>query len=138
MDDLVLSASRDTTAISWQRSESGEFFLATVFRPGSRYVNAITYLPPTADAPKGSDSTHPPLSWLPIPHTHRLCRDWWSGDGDKRLLPGLTQGRAIIQSTRAYRERLYFRCYTRRVNYLWFLGQASFCWTVNVFSFVLT
>ncbi|KAF5358106.1 hypothetical protein D9756_001377 [Leucocoprinus leucothites] len=56
-DDLILSASRDTTAISWQKSENGEFHLATVFRPGARYVNAITYLPPTADAPQGYVAT---------------------------------------------------------------------------------
>ncbi|KXN92255.1 Phospholipase A-2-activating protein [Leucoagaricus sp. SymC.cos] len=52
-NELVVSASRDTTAISWQKSENGEFHPTTIFRPGSRYVNAITYLPPTPDAPKG-------------------------------------------------------------------------------------
>ncbi|KAF9446337.1 phospholipase A-2-activating protein [Macrolepiota fuliginosa MF-IS2] len=52
-NDLVLSASRDTTAISWQKSENGQFLPSTVFRPGSRYVNSVAYLPPTSDAPKG-------------------------------------------------------------------------------------
>ncbi|KAF5373632.1 hypothetical protein D9758_000932 [Tetrapyrgos nigripes] len=53
-NDLVLSASRDTTAISWQRQSGSSLFAPeTVFRPGSRYVNAVAYLPPTAESSKG-------------------------------------------------------------------------------------
>ncbi|EKM82501.1 hypothetical protein AGABI1DRAFT_34287 [Agaricus bisporus var. burnettii JB137-S8] len=56
-NDLVLSASRDTTAIAWQKSRDNQFSPSTIFRPGSRYVNAITYLPPTSDSPKGYVAT---------------------------------------------------------------------------------
>ncbi|KAJ3504097.1 hypothetical protein NLJ89_g8115 [Agrocybe chaxingu] len=53
-DHLILSASRDTTAISWERSSSDSKFKAeTVLRVGSRYINSVAYLPPTPDAPKG-------------------------------------------------------------------------------------
>jgi phospholipase A-2-activating protein len=53
----VLSASRDSTAICWHRqSTSGaaaSFAPASLLKAGSRYVNAVTYLPPTPDAPQG-------------------------------------------------------------------------------------
>ncbi|KAF8912027.1 phospholipase A-2-activating protein [Gymnopilus junonius] len=53
-DQLILSASRDSTAISWERSPSEqEFKVEVVLRAGSRYVNAIAYIAPTPDAPKG-------------------------------------------------------------------------------------
>ncbi|TFK42378.1 WD40-repeat-containing domain protein [Crucibulum laeve] len=53
-NDLILSASRDTTAISWQRpSPEAQFKPETVLRAGSRYVNSVTYIPPTPDASKG-------------------------------------------------------------------------------------
>ncbi|THU81513.1 phospholipase A-2-activating protein [Dendrothele bispora CBS 962.96] len=53
-NDLVLSASRDTTAISWQRqSQTINFSPETVLRASSRYVNAVAYLPPTPESPKG-------------------------------------------------------------------------------------
>jgi len=54
VDQLILSASRDTTAISWQKSQdNASFTAANVFRASSRYVNAIAYIPPTSDASKG-------------------------------------------------------------------------------------
>ncbi|TFK30205.1 phospholipase A-2-activating protein [Coprinopsis marcescibilis] len=58
-NDLILSASRDTTAIAWNRTSSGgnEFSNATVLRAGSRYINAVAYVPPTPDAPKGYAAT---------------------------------------------------------------------------------
>ncbi|PPQ99219.1 hypothetical protein CVT24_009238 [Panaeolus cyanescens] len=53
-NDLILSASRDTTAIAWQRSNASTAFTAeTVIRAGSRYVNAVAYIAPNPDAPKG-------------------------------------------------------------------------------------
>lgn len=53
-NELILSASRDSTAICWQRSSAGPHFTPdNVLRAGSRYLNAVTYIPPTLDAPKG-------------------------------------------------------------------------------------
>ncbi|KAJ7137827.1 WD40-repeat-containing domain protein [Mycena epipterygia] len=53
-DDLILSASRDSTAIVWRRdSAAAKFASDSVFHASTRYVNAVTYLPPTAEAPKG-------------------------------------------------------------------------------------
>ncbi|KAH9483874.1 Protein DOA1 [Psilocybe cubensis] len=53
-DHLILSSSRDSTAISWQRSPSDQQFKPqVVFRAGSRYVNSVAYIAPTPDAPKG-------------------------------------------------------------------------------------
>ncbi|KAJ7024254.1 phospholipase A-2-activating protein [Mycena alexandri] len=53
-DDLILSTSRDSTAIIWRRDPTaGKFASDSVFHASTRYVNAVTYLPPTADAPKG-------------------------------------------------------------------------------------
>lgn len=52
-NQLILSASRDTTAISWHRSSESQFSHGHVLRAGSRYVNSVTYIFPTADAPKG-------------------------------------------------------------------------------------
>ncbi|KAF8584089.1 PFU-domain-containing protein [Ramaria rubella] len=43
--NLVLSASRDTTAIAWNRAAPGAPFQASTFRAGSRYVNAVAYMP---------------------------------------------------------------------------------------------
>ncbi|KAJ7461585.1 phospholipase A-2-activating protein [Mycena latifolia] len=52
-DDLILSASRDSTAIVWRRDSAAGFASDSVFHASRRYVNAVTYLPPTAEAPKG-------------------------------------------------------------------------------------
>ncbi|EJD53176.1 PFU-domain-containing protein [Auricularia subglabra TFB-10046 SS5] len=49
----VLSASRDATAIAWTRSEGSAFAPGKVYHAGSRYINSLTYIPPTADAPAG-------------------------------------------------------------------------------------
>ncbi|KAF7329299.1 Phospholipase A-2-activating protein [Mycena kentingensis (nom. inval.)] len=51
-DDLILSASRDSTAIVW-RPQSAGFAQDSVFHPSTRFVNAVAYLPPTPEAPKG-------------------------------------------------------------------------------------
>ncbi|KAG5715692.1 Phospholipase A-2-activating protein [Termitomyces sp. T112] len=53
-NDLILSASRDATAILWQKaSPDAPFASASVLRAGSRYVNSVAYIAPTSDAPKG-------------------------------------------------------------------------------------
>ncbi|ETW86144.1 hypothetical protein HETIRDRAFT_471477 [Heterobasidion irregulare TC 32-1] len=52
-DNLVLSASRDSTAIAWIRDPAHSFSPASVFRAGERFVNSVTHLPPTAEAPHG-------------------------------------------------------------------------------------
>ncbi|KIM55050.1 hypothetical protein SCLCIDRAFT_1221454 [Scleroderma citrinum Foug A] len=52
-DDLILSASRDSTAISWLRQSPSSFTPASVIRAGSRFINAVAYLPPTSRAPQG-------------------------------------------------------------------------------------
>ncbi|KAG6833074.1 hypothetical protein H0H87_011819 [Tephrocybe sp. NHM501043] len=53
-NELILSASRDATAISWQRpSPDAPFAPVSVLRAGSRYVNSVAYITPTPDAPKG-------------------------------------------------------------------------------------
>ncbi|KAI0345275.1 phospholipase A-2-activating protein [Trametopsis cervina] len=53
-DNLILSASRDTTAISWSRSTpDSQFKQSVTLRPGPRYVNALAYIPPSPDAPEG-------------------------------------------------------------------------------------
>jgi hypothetical protein len=54
-DNLVLSASRDSTAISWSRESPSSFSPTSILRAGSRYVNAVGYLPPTADVPQGQN-----------------------------------------------------------------------------------
>ncbi|THH03422.1 hypothetical protein EW145_g6267 [Phellinidium pouzarii] len=54
IDTLVLSASRDNTALSWTRlTPSAPFVQESVFHPGSKYINAIAYIPPSPEAPKG-------------------------------------------------------------------------------------
>ncbi|KAI0822742.1 phospholipase A-2-activating protein [Trametes gibbosa] len=52
-DDLILSASRDTTAIVWTRAEGSSFSQATTLQAGSRFINAVAYLPPAPGAPEG-------------------------------------------------------------------------------------
>ncbi|OSD08506.1 phospholipase A-2-activating protein [Trametes coccinea BRFM310] len=52
-DDLILSASRDTTAIAWARTGSSSFTQTTTLHAGSRYINAVAYLPPAPGAPEG-------------------------------------------------------------------------------------
>ena len=65
-DDLVLSASRDSTAILWQKpNPSAPFEHQRTFKPGSGYVNAVTVVPPTPDAPKGVFLV-PPLPFRPV------------------------------------------------------------------------
>ncbi|KAJ7347099.1 WD-40 repeat-containing protein [Mycena albidolilacea] len=53
-NDVILSASRDSTAVVWRRpSTASKFASDAVFHASTRYVNSVAYLPPTSDAPKG-------------------------------------------------------------------------------------
>ncbi|EIW60263.1 phospholipase A-2-activating protein [Trametes versicolor FP-101664 SS1] len=52
-DDLVLSASRDTTAIVWTKAAGSSFTQSATLHAGSRYINAVAYLPPAPGAPEG-------------------------------------------------------------------------------------
>ncbi|KAI0636627.1 phospholipase A-2-activating protein [Trametes polyzona] len=52
-NDLILSASRDTTAIAWARTAGSSFTQTTTLHAGSRFINAVAYLPPAPGAPEG-------------------------------------------------------------------------------------
>ncbi|KAL5532810.1 LUB1 [Sanghuangporus sanghuang] len=56
-NDLVLSASRDKTARSWTRTSSNAFSQDFTFRAGNKFLNAITYIPPSSEAPRGYMAT---------------------------------------------------------------------------------
>lgn len=51
--DLVLSVSRDTSAISWRRESPSSFTPESIIQASSRFVNAVAFLPPTPQAPRG-------------------------------------------------------------------------------------
>jgi len=53
LDDLILSASRDSTAISWIKPSGSSFSPVHTFRAGPRFVNSVAYLKPTPEAPQG-------------------------------------------------------------------------------------
>jgi hypothetical protein len=70
-DDLIISASRDSTAILWQKpNPSTPFEQERTFKPGSGYVNAVTIVPPSPDAPKGVL----PVPLLPVRPVKKLRR----------------------------------------------------------------
>ncbi|KAJ6544383.1 WD40-repeat-containing domain protein [Mycena capillaripes] len=72
-DNLILSASRDSTAIVWRRdSAAASFTSESVFHASTQYVNAVTYLPPSADAPQGRDFRDVPDYTL-LGHTGNVC-----------------------------------------------------------------
>ncbi|KAI9466370.1 WD40-repeat-containing domain protein [Lactarius psammicola] len=52
-DNLILSASRDSTAISWIKPPESSFSPANTFRASPRFINSVAYLPPTPEAPQG-------------------------------------------------------------------------------------
>jgi phospholipase A-2-activating protein len=52
-DNLILSASRDSTAISWIKPSGSSFSPANTFRAGPRFINSVAYLPPTPETPQG-------------------------------------------------------------------------------------
>lgn len=54
-NDLILSSSRDSTAISWIKASDSSFSPAHTFRAGSRFINAVAYLKPTPEAPQGKN-----------------------------------------------------------------------------------
>jgi WD40 repeat protein len=70
-DSQILSASRDSTAISWIKPSGSSFSPASTFRAGSRYINSVAYLPPTPEAPHGKDHhmlTRARTSLNEVPH----------------------------------------------------------------------
>lgn len=51
---LLLSASRDSTAIVWTRpDDKSSWTISETYKASDRFVNAIAYIPPTTEAPKG-------------------------------------------------------------------------------------
>lgn len=53
-ESIILSASRDSTAISWKRpSLTVPFTPSSILRAGSKFVNAVQYLSPSPEAPQG-------------------------------------------------------------------------------------
>lgn len=71
-DSLILSASRDMTAITWTRPTAETAFAqGSVLRAGSRYINAVAYIPPSPDAPEGEISHD-----LEADGECRLLRGW--------------------------------------------------------------
>jgi phospholipase A-2-activating protein len=95
-DDLILSASRDSTAIAWIRASEPSFSPAHTFRAGSRFINAVAYLKPTPEAPQGyivtggqdsiiniweiGQSREEPLYSL-LGHSDNVCALHVEGDG---------------------------------------------------------
>ncbi|KIJ44268.1 hypothetical protein M422DRAFT_80733, partial [Sphaerobolus stellatus SS14] len=67
---LVLSASRDTTAIAWNRDEANLSFHPTVFPAGTRYVNSVTYVVPIEGRPGISKQTP---EYTLVGHTENVC-----------------------------------------------------------------
>ncbi|KAG1823274.1 WD40-repeat-containing domain protein [Suillus variegatus] len=53
-ESIILSASRDSTAISWKRpSPTVPFTPSSILRAGSKYINAVQYISPSPEAPQG-------------------------------------------------------------------------------------
>lgn len=53
-ESIILSASRDSTAISWKRpSSTVPFTPSSILRAGSKFVNAVQYIFPSPEAPQG-------------------------------------------------------------------------------------
>ena len=50
---MVVSAARDKTVRSWNRTKENEFQQQNVYLGHSQYVNAVTYLPPSDAHPNG-------------------------------------------------------------------------------------
>jgi hypothetical protein len=138
-NDLILSASRDSTAILWQKpNPSAPFEQERTFRPGSGYVNAVTIVPPTPDAPKGVflARNHPvqilasenrggardPCALL-IWSACRVCRHRWPRHGYQRLPIGFPTRRAGVYLDRSRTQRLRAEHRFRRDYHLRVMGQ---------------
>ncbi|KAJ3180693.1 hypothetical protein HDU87_001806 [Geranomyces variabilis] len=95
-DNELATASRDTTVMCWKRADKTDFLPEGPFRGHSHYVNALTYLKPTADHPNGliasggSDKTiqvfDPKAPAEPIQvlagHTENVCALTTTPQGD--------------------------------------------------------
>ncbi|KAH8117032.1 phospholipase A-2-activating protein [Phellopilus nigrolimitatus] len=54
IDSLILSVSRDKTAVTWSRpAPAAPFEHEYAVDASSKYINAVAYIPPSADAPRG-------------------------------------------------------------------------------------
>ncbi|KAI8920303.1 WD40-repeat-containing domain protein [Powellomyces hirtus] len=95
-NDELATASRDHTVMCWKRADKTDFLPEGQFRGHSHYVNALTYLKPTAEHPNGlfvsggSDKTiqvfdakHPtePLYTL-VGHAQNVCALTTTPHGD--------------------------------------------------------
>ncbi|CAG8586266.1 5423_t:CDS:2 [Acaulospora colombiana] len=87
--DVILSASRDSTAIAWSKGQSDTpFTISATYKPSEGFINSIAYMPPSSEAPQGcvvtggqdgivnvfvlgSPSTEPAYSLLG--HTANVC-----------------------------------------------------------------
>lgn len=126
-DQLVLSASRDTTAISWKRSSvslSSTFTAEAVLKAGSLFVNAVAYIPPTPDAPEGKGQNHTGRD-LDVEQCHRLCDNRWSGCGHQYIQPAASEERTRFLSHWSFGQYLHLRCDTCWDDYFWILGQVE-------------
>jgi phospholipase A-2-activating protein len=55
--DLVLSASRDATAIAWLKGQpDSQFSISAIYKPSQGFINSIAYAPPSPEAPQGEGS----------------------------------------------------------------------------------
>jgi len=105
---MVVSAARDKTVRSWNRTKENEFQQQNVYLGHSQYVNAVTYLPPSDAHPNGLiassgadtviniyDVNHPeePCYTL-IGHTANVCSLVVTAAGD--LISGSWDHTAIV------------------------------------------
>lgn len=123
---MILSASRDSTAISWQKSSSHPNFTPeTVIRASTRYVNAVAYISPTPDAPKGTLSFVIKDNRFVLTVRCRLCCNRWPGCYHQCVFSVLVEGRPRFFSSGSFRECLCVGRYARRYDSIWFLGSVS-------------
>ncbi len=129
-DALILSVSRDKTAVSWARpAPTASFAREAVFQAGAKYVNALSYIPPTPDAPKGMFCLFKGVVPFPrVKHTTnlpsiRLRRHWRRRHSHQCLRPLVCRRGARVQSHRPRRQRLCAGLSTVRPHSFGFMGQ---------------
>lgn len=111
-DDLILSASRDSTAIPWQRTSSNQFTNPTIFKASSRYVNAVAYLPPLDGASKGVFQMSRAFESV-LMCAHRLHCYRWPGYNDQPLLTRDRQAGSRLFTAWPHRQHLRLGYYIR-------------------------
>ncbi len=111
--DRVISASRDTTVRLWKRLPDSPSFDDTIAVQGSEFINALTYLPPSAEFSNGlivsggkdtiidvREPGKPPdanAERLLLGHAHNICALDASPDG-KWIVSGSWDASARIWS----------------------------------------